>query len=165
MRNLNFNGESGSYTPTAQTSGVTASDAFYSSEFRGDFGHAMGDTELLSEHVISEPFEPSPFMPGISKGFENDFNLTTGRQQKEHIDLDVSAPVLANEKEKLMLLRSKLPLNKKELSRKEDDIVPVCDNGLTVHKPKLKVDLTAYVEKHEFCFDAVLDQHVSNDEV
>ena len=57
MRNLNFNGESGSepYTPTAQTSGVTASDAFYSSEFRGDFGaglldlHAMDDTELLSE--------------------------------------------------------------------------------------------------------------------
>lgn len=27
------------------------------------------------------------------------------------------------------------------------------------------MDLTAYVEKHEFVFDAVLDQHVSNDEV
>jgi len=36
---------------------------------------------------------------------------------------------------------------------------------LTVYEPKLKVDLTAYVEKHEFCFDAVLDEHVSNDEV
>lgn len=57
MRNLNFNGESGSepFTPTAQTSGVTASDGLYSPEFRGDFGaglldlHAMDDTELLSE--------------------------------------------------------------------------------------------------------------------
>lgn len=29
----------------------------------------------------------------------------------------------------------------------------------------LQVDLTAYVEKHEFCFDAVLDEHVTNDEV
>lgn len=28
-----------------------------------------------------------------------------------------------------------------------------------------KVDLTAYVERHEFCFDAVLDQQVTNDEV
>lgn len=28
-----------------------------------------------------------------------------------------------------------------------------------------KVDLTAYVEKHEFCFDAVLNEHVTNDEV
>jgi kinesin family protein 2/24 len=27
------------------------------------------------------------------------------------------------------------------------------------------VDLTAYVEKHEFCFDAVLDERVTNDEV
>lgn len=27
------------------------------------------------------------------------------------------------------------------------------------------MDLTAYVEKHEFCFDAVLDEHVTNDEV
>ena len=58
MRNLNFNGESGSepYTPTAQSSGGPAtSDGFYSPEFRGDFGaglldlHAMDDTELLSE--------------------------------------------------------------------------------------------------------------------
>lgn len=29
----------------------------------------------------------------------------------------------------------------------------------------LKVDLTAYIEKHEFCFDAVLDENVANDEV
>lgn len=29
----------------------------------------------------------------------------------------------------------------------------------------MKVDLTAYVEKHEFCFDAVLDEHVTNDQV
>lgn len=28
-----------------------------------------------------------------------------------------------------------------------------------------QVDLTAYVEKHEFCFDAVLDEYVTNDEV
>ena len=58
MRNLNFNGESVSepYTPSAQTSGgVSASDGFYSPDFRGDFGaglldlHAMDDTELLSE--------------------------------------------------------------------------------------------------------------------
>lgn len=27
------------------------------------------------------------------------------------------------------------------------------------------MDLTAYVEKHEFCFDAVLDEHVNNEEV
>ncbi|KDP27804.1 hypothetical protein JCGZ_18884 [Jatropha curcas] len=183
MRNLNFNGESGSepYTPTAPTSaGMAASDGFYSPEFRGDFGaglldlHAMDDTELLSEHVISEPFEPSPFMPGGSKVFE-DFNATSSKQQREQSDPDLSAPFPTNEKEnssnrennvaKIKVVVRKRPLNKKEIARKEDDIVTVSENALTVHEPKLKVDLTAYVEKHEFCFDAVLDQHVTNDEV
>ncbi|GAV74913.1 Kinesin domain-containing protein [Cephalotus follicularis] len=183
MRNLNFNGESGSepYTPTGRTSGgLAASDGFYSPEFRGDFGaglldlHAMDDTELLSEHVMSEPFEPSPFMAGGARAFENDFNMTSGTQLREQTDADTSIPFPANDKEtntrennvaKIKVVVRKRPLNKKEVSRKEDDIVTVYDNSLTVHEPKLKVDLTAYVEKHEFCFDAVLDEQVSNDEV
>ncbi|XP_021806193.1 kinesin-like protein KIN-13A [Prunus avium] len=181
MRNLNFNGESGSepYTPTAQTSGGAASDGLYSPEFRGDFGaglldlHAMDDTELLSEHVIPEPFEPSPFMPG-GKAFDDEFNLTSGRQQRVLPDPDAPVPVAQSEKEstketnvaKIKVVVRKRPLNKKELTRKEEDIVSVYDNAyLTVHEPKLKVDLTAYVEKHEFCFDAVLNEYVSNDEV
>lgn len=182
MRNLNFNGESGSepYTPTAQTSGGAASEGFYSPEFRGDFGaglldlHAMDDTELLSEHVMSEPFEPSPFMPGGMKSFEDELNLTSGGQQSGQPDQDASVPLAQSEKEstkennvaKIKVVVRKRPLNKKELSRKEDDIVTVYDNAyLTVHEPRVKVDLTAYVEKHEFCFDAVLDEHVHNDEV
>ncbi|TYI61727.1 hypothetical protein E1A91_D10G194000v1 [Gossypium mustelinum] len=185
MRNLNINGESGlePYTPTAQNSGgPAASDGFYSPEFRGDLGaglldlHAMDDTELLSEHVTSEPFEPSLFIPGVNKAFENDFNATTNWQQKEQSDADASASLFsANEKEisstrennvaKIKVVVRKRPLNKKEISRKEDDIVTVSENALTVHEPKLKVDLTAYVEKHEFCFDAVLDENVNNDEV
>ncbi|KAB2012187.1 hypothetical protein ES319_D09G072300v1 [Gossypium barbadense] len=184
MRNLNFSGEPGSepYTPTAQSlGGLGTSDGFYSPEFRGDFGaglldlHAMDDTELLSEHVISEPFEPSPFMPSWNKEFEDELNVTTNRQLKEISDADASASLIsANEKEmsarennvaKIKVVVRKRPLNKKEISRKEDDIVTVSENALTVHEPKLKVDLTAYVEKHEFCFDAVLDEHVTNDEV
>ncbi|XP_050218179.1 kinesin-like protein KIN-13A [Mercurialis annua] len=182
MRNLNFNGESASetYTSTAQTSaGMAASDSFYSPEFRGDFGaglldlHAMDDTELLSEHVMSEPFEQSPFMPGGSKGFDNDFNVTSDRQQRGQNDPD-SSVAFTNDKDistrennvaKIKVVVRKRPLNKKETSRKEDDIVTVLENSVTLHEPKLKVDLTAFVEKHEFCFDAVLDQHVTNDEV
>ncbi|KAF8017225.1 hypothetical protein BT93_H2424 [Corymbia citriodora subsp. variegata] len=184
MRNLNFNGESGSetYTPTAQAyGGVGESDGFYSPEFRGDFGaglldlHAMDDTELLSEHVIDEPFEPSPFLTSGPRAFENDLNLRTDTQQRGQMDAETSVSFPTNEKEnttkennvaKIKVVVRKRPLNKKELSRKEDDIVTVYDNTyLAVHEPKLKVDLTAYVEKHEFCFDAVLNEQVTNDEV
>ncbi|KAL0388793.1 UNVERIFIED_CONTAM: Kinesin-like protein KIN-13A [Sesamum radiatum] len=154
MRNLNFNGETVSepYTPSAQSSGAFApSEGFYSPEFRGDFGaglldlHSMDDTELLSDHVITEPFEPSPFMPAVTKAFESDSDGTVGKQQRGQQMQKLLLELLIMKKKPVR----KRPLNKKELARKEDDIV----------------DLTAYVEKHEFCFDAVLDEHVTNDEV
>ncbi|XP_074571112.1 kinesin-like protein KIN-13A [Curcuma longa] len=178
FRNLNFNGESISepYTPTAQSlGGTSAADGFYSPELRGEFGaglldlHAMDDTELLSDHVFSEPFEPSPFFP--TKGLDDEYDPSS--KQLGRVDGNIRP--LDNEKEintrennvaKIKVVVRKRPLNKKERSRKEDDIVTVNDNAcLTVHEPKLKVDLTAYVERHEFCFDAVLDEHVTNDEV
>ncbi|MQL71975.1 hypothetical protein Taro_004296 [Colocasia esculenta] len=183
LRNLNFNGESGSepYTPTSQyLGGAGPMDTFYSPELRGEFGaglldlNAMDDTELISEHSISETFEPSgpsSFMP--NRGFDDVFDLMTTGPQK--VQADDCSRSLAFGKEssakesnvaKIKVVVRKRPLNKKEISRKEDDIVTVHDSTyLTVHEPKLKVDLTAYVEKHEFCFDAVLDEHVSNDEV
>ncbi|XP_019070312.1 kinesin-like protein KIN-13A isoform X1 [Solanum lycopersicum] len=184
MRNLNFNGESVSepYTPTTQSpGGVRGSEGYYSPEFRGDFGaglldlHSMDDTELLSEHVNSEPFEPSHFMPAVNYSFDGDFDAPTSQQQKPSPDTDTAAEFPPVDKEnnarennvaKIKVVVRKRPVNKKEIARKEDDIVTVSDNAsLIVHEPKLKVDLTAYVEKHEFCFDAVLDEHVTNDEV
>ena len=37
--------------------------------------------------------------------------------------------------------------------------------NIVIYSLHWKVDLTAYVEEHEFCFDAVLDERVTNDEV
>ncbi|CAN6932007.1 unnamed protein product [Brassica oleracea] len=160
------------------------SDGFYSPELRGDFGaglldlHAMDDTELLSEvftnSLISEPFEPSPFMPSVNQAFEEDFSVPANQQERQEQDAEPSSPFPKSEKEssgrensvaKIRVVVRKRPLNKKETAKKEDNIITVSNNSLTVHEIKLKVDLTAYMEKHEFCFDAVLGEHVSNDEV
>ncbi|XAR67719.1 Plus-end-directed kinesin ATPase [Bertholletia excelsa] len=68
---------------------------------------------------------------------------------------------------KIKVVVRKRPLNKKELAKNEEDIISIepRSSSLTVHETKLKVDLTEYVEKHEFVFDAVLNEEVSNDEV
>jgi len=186
LRSLNFNGELASaslsepYTQTAQSFGGGASvDGFYSPELRGEFGaglldlHAVDDSELLSENVASEPFEASPFMPKEMDDDEDDVipinqqGLVDNRSsafisEKENTVVSVRESNVA----KIKVVVRKRPLNKKEVSRKEEDIIDVHNSQfLTVHEPKLKVDLTAYVEKHEFCFDAVLDEHVTNDEV
>ena len=61
----------------------------------------------------------------------------------------------------------KRPLNVKETSRKERDICTTDGETrkLTVWEPKVKVDLTRFVEKHAFAFDAVFDESSTNDEV
>ncbi|KAE8735399.1 Kinesin-like protein KIF2C [Hibiscus syriacus] len=73
----------------------------------------------------------------------------------------------ANSVAKIKVVVRKRPLNKKEISKKEEDIITIGSNSnaLVVHEKKLKVDLTEYVEKHEFLFDAILNEAVSNDEV
>ncbi|KAF7813826.1 kinesin-like protein KIN-13B [Senna tora] len=71
----------------------------------------------------------------------------------------------ANSVAKIKVVVRKRPLNKKEIAKKEEDIITIDSNALTVHERKLKVDLTEYIEKHEFVFDAVLNEDVSNNKV
>lgn len=62
------------------------------------FLHAYAFSSL--QHVMTDAFEPSPFMPaGSLKGFENDFSTTSSRQQKEQNDSDPSIPFSSTEKE------------------------------------------------------------------
>eukprot|EP00899_Mesostigma_viride_P015196 jgi/Mesvir1/23678/Mv18634-RA.1 len=61
----------------------------------------------------------------------------------------------------------KRPMNKKELGRKETDVISMLPDArmVVVHETKTKVDLTRYVEKHEFQFDDVFHENVDNDQV
>lgn len=57
-------------------------------------------SDLLSwQHVISEPFESSPFMPGGARIFEDGFNQTNSNQERGEADVDASIPLSMNEKE------------------------------------------------------------------
>ncbi|XP_024386692.1 uncharacterized protein [Physcomitrium patens] len=159
-------------------------EGFMSPELRGDFNsgildlHSIDDTEFFPEITMPDSFQSSPsFVPVIEKGFESDV-LSTSFKGRMQGGLMGSSPLrsVSNERDKtangsslarIRVVVRKRPLNKKEISRKEEDIVTISDtdSSLTVNEPKVKVDLTAYTERHEFVFDAVLDQQVSNDEV
>ncbi|THU60639.1 hypothetical protein C4D60_Mb07t14910 [Musa balbisiana] len=124
-------------------------------------GHSPGlldlhsiDTELLPQMEIAELLpssrNPLPLQNNLLKSLSADKEKT-------------------NSVAKIKVVVRKRPLNKKEIAKKEEDIITI-DSGsssLTVHEMKLKaslVDLTEYLEKHEFVFDSVLDEDVSNDE-
>ncbi|KAH7831620.1 putative Kinesin motor domain [Monocercomonoides exilis] len=60
----------------------------------------------------------------------------------------------------------KRPMNKKELLKKEVDIITVdSDSTVSVHEPKIKVDLTKYIDRHVFRFDQVFDEDSTNEEI
>uniref|UniRef100_A0A7N0TJ06 Kinesin-like protein n=1 Tax=Kalanchoe fedtschenkoi TaxID=63787 RepID=A0A7N0TJ06_KALFE len=117
-----------------------------SSMYHSAQGRNFDDTDTFLSTV-----KPSGRAQG---GSENDL-LKTLAVEKEK----------ANPVAKIRVVVRKRPLNKKELSKNEEDIIDTQSNFLTVHETKFKVDLTEYEEKHEFMFDAVLNEEVSNDEV
>ncbi|XP_050537605.1 kinesin-like protein KIF2A isoform X2 [Daktulosphaira vitifoliae] len=60
----------------------------------------------------------------------------------------------------------KRPLNKKELNRKEVDVIAIpTKNQVIVHEPKNKVDLTKYLENQHFRFDYAFDETCTNETV
>lgn len=89
-----------------------------------------------------------------------------GRQKNEALAPPVSETEL-EDPPKIRVVVRKRPINKKERERGEEDIVDVSTERayVLVNETKVKVDLTKYVEKHQFNFDDALDEGVTNDQV
>uniref|UniRef100_A0A8D0DY32 Kinesin-like protein n=1 Tax=Salvator merianae TaxID=96440 RepID=A0A8D0DY32_SALMN len=70
------------------------------------------------------------------------------------------------EEHRICVCVRKRPLNKQELVKKECDIITVVSkNSILVHEPKVKVDLTKYLENQAFRFDFSFDEKASNEMV
>ncbi|XP_047308105.1 kinesin-like protein KIN-13B [Impatiens glandulifera] len=130
---------------------------------------------------------PGDFIPGLLDlhSFDSElltevpqyYNESSLYQSVHGVTFDYSEPHVSksfsSEKEKpnnvakIKVVVRKRPLNRKESARKEEDIITIHSdtNSLNVHETKLKVDLTEYIEKHGFVFDAVLSEDVSNDKL
>ncbi|GAA0141144.1 microtubule binding motor protein [Lithospermum erythrorhizon] len=133
------------------------------------------DTELIAE-VSSQRSGSSQSLlfQGMSPGDSDPYsssnrstNNARGLHEKDLLNSFPSDKERATNVARIKVVVRKRPLNKKELAKKEEDIISIDPpmNSLSVYETKLKVDLTEYVERHEFTFDAVMDENVSNDEI
>ncbi|CAG9814330.1 unnamed protein product [Phaedon cochleariae] len=60
----------------------------------------------------------------------------------------------------------KRPLNHSDIQKKEIDIITIpSKNQIIIHEPKLKVDLTKYLENHAFTFDYTFNENCTNEMV
>ena len=67
---------------------------------------------------------------------------------------------------KIRVIIRKRPLSKKEQSKNEKDIIDIRDNKKVIVKErKQKVDLTKYIEEHQFIFDLAYDQDSTNEKI
>ncbi|KIZ05656.1 kinesin family member 2/24 [Monoraphidium neglectum] len=73
----------------------------------------------------------------------------------------------AEDPPKIKVVVRKRPISRKERERSEDDVVEVSRTSayVVVNETKVKVDLTKYLERHQFNFDEALDEYVTNDQV
>lgn len=77
--------------------------------------------------------------------------------------LSTSDPV---ELHKICVCVRKRPLSRKEKMKKEIDVITVSSkNVVLVHEPKMKVDLTKFLDNQPFKFDYVFDDSAINEEV
>ncbi|XP_031106567.1 kinesin-like protein KIN-13B [Ipomoea triloba] len=132
------------------------------------------DTELLPEMPVAGQYGAPVHHFAQGKSFDDLESYFVNNKQTGRVrgmaDSNATKNFAADKDKasnvaKIKVVVRKRPLNKKELAKNDGDIVETCSNSLTVHETKLKVDLTQYIEKHEFVFDAVLNEEVSNDEV
>ncbi|KAI7863669.1 P-loop containing nucleoside triphosphate hydrolase protein [Spinellus fusiger] len=68
--------------------------------------------------------------------------------------------------QKIRVCVRKRPMSKKEIEKSEKDIAPsLGTRSIQINEPKLKLDLTRYIEQHTFTFDDVFDTDASNTNV
>ncbi|XP_061488730.1 kinesin-like protein KIF2C isoform X2 [Rhineura floridana] len=96
-------------------------------------------------------------------------NWDFARMVKEYRATIVCQSISMNdpiEEHRICVCVRKRPLNKQELGKKECDIITVVSkNSILVHEPKMKVDLTKYLENQPFRFDFSFDEKASNEMV
>ena len=67
---------------------------------------------------------------------------------------------------KIKVIVRKRPLNSKEISKKETDIISIKNNkSVIVKEEKLQVDLTKYISEKEFIFDSAYDEFTNNETI
>ncbi|KAF7731619.1 Kinesin-like protein kif24 [Apophysomyces ossiformis] len=68
--------------------------------------------------------------------------------------------------QKIRVCVRKRPLSRKEMEKGDKDIAPaIGTRSIQINEPKMKLDLTRYIEQHTFTFDDVFDADASNTKV
>lgn len=90
--------------------------------------------------------------------------LSMIREYRSQLDMKPMTMSEPSDVSQICVAVRKRPLNKKEVNKKEVDVITVpTRDRMVVHEPKLKVDLTKYLENSTFRFDYAFDESANNE--
>jgi kinesin family member 2/24 len=133
-------------------------DALFTSQQESSFFDlGGGDDDFLLTDDVDAPDDEDFSESFLGAG------LTPPRNPATHDGADPFAD--APDPPRIRVIVRKRPLNSKEVERGDADVLECDAPGATlyVNEPKVKVDLTKYVERHSFSFDDVFDEDITND--
>ncbi|XP_075216281.1 kinesin-like protein 10A isoform X2 [Lycorma delicatula] len=108
--------------------------------------------------------EEKEAMMNLDPGNPNWEFLGMIREYRANIDFRPLRETDPVEDHQITVCVRKRPLNKKEVTRKEVDVITVpSKDQIVVHEPKNKVDLTKYLDNQIFRFDYAFDDTCSNE--
>uniref|UniRef100_A0A671RSV5 Kinesin-like protein n=1 Tax=Sinocyclocheilus anshuiensis TaxID=1608454 RepID=A0A671RSV5_9TELE len=156
------------HSATVKTANVTKSTVNVEWAEKGiTKGKEVGTEFEVLSHDLPSSTIPKP--SGMSRQYINTSRpnkqfyqmIEEYRETLEKVPMSLSDPVKPH---RICVCVRKRPLNKKELAKKEIDVVTIPGNGaLLLHEPKQKVDLTKYLENQTFHFDYSFDEDATND--
>ncbi|KAG0259465.1 Kinesin-like protein kif24 [Actinomortierella ambigua] len=126
-----------------------------------------GDLRNFKE-VSDDDEEPIPIHESRQRSLDA-YSIPTGMARgtnKGTIGRSAGAEYISSElTAKIRVCVRKRPLNQKEIGKGEKDMAHVASRQLAVDEPKVRVDMTKYIERHNFIFDEVFDSDATNEDV
>ncbi|KAG0030712.1 Kinesin-like protein kif24 [Podila clonocystis] len=115
------------------------------------------------KEASDEEDDPIPIQEAKQRGLDAYSVPTNG---KGTLGRSTNGSAYANDMTaKIRVCVRKRPLNSKEIHRGEKDMATVAGRQLAVDEPKVRVDMTKFIERHKFIFDEVFDTDATNEDV
>ncbi|CAO3572215.1 unnamed protein product [Mortierella alpina] len=108
--------------------------------------------------------DPIPIHEAKQRGLDA-YCLPTGGERKGTLGRSSSVHLGNEMTARIRVCVRKRPLSNKEIHRGEKDMATVAGRQLAVDEPKVRLDMTKFIERHKFVFDEVFDSDASNEDV
>lgn len=120
-------------------------------------GNAAGTTSTAG---VPSRTEYNPLLPTGAPSVR-----TRGSLQGQPGGDPAAAERRASRSSRLSVVVRKRPMNRREVQAQQQDVVLCRNSAVVVREQKHKVDLTRYVEEHNFQFDQSFDETVTNEQL